>query len=60
MVVVPFFFMASAFLCFRGLDKASFVEKALPGAARVRKATGKQLKLYLIRAVLFLPVAVFW
>ncbi len=59
MVAVQFFFMDSALLCFRGLDKASFVEKALPGAARVRKTTGEQLKLYLIWTVLFLPVSVF-
>lgn len=58
-VAVPFFFMASAFLCFRGLDEASFVEKALPGAVRVRNTIGRLLKLYLIWTVLYLPVTAF-
>lgn len=58
-VAVPFFFMASAFLCFRGLDEASFAEKTLPGAVRVRKTIGRLLKLYLIWTVLYLPVTVF-
>ena len=44
-VAVPFFFMASAFLCFRGLDESSFADASLPGAARVRKTTGKLLRL---------------
>lgn len=58
-VAVPFFFMASAFLCFRGLDEVSFVEKTLSGAVRVRKTIGRLLKLYLIWTVLYLPVTVF-
>lgn len=58
-IAVPFFFLASAFLCFRGLDEASFADKALPGAARVRRTIGKLLRLYLTWTVLFLPVTVF-
>ena len=58
-IAVPFFFLASAFLCFRGLDEASFADKALPGAARVRRMIGKLLRLYLTWTVLFLPVTVF-
>ena len=58
-VAVPFFFMASAFLCFRGLNEASFAEKELPGAARVRKTIDKLLRLYLTWTALFLPVTVF-
>ena len=51
-VAVPFF-MASAFLRFRGLDEVSFVGKTLLGAVRVRKTIGRFLKLYLIWAVLY-------
>ena len=58
-IAVPFFFLASAFLCFRGLDEASFADKALPGAARVRRTIGKLLRLYLTWTVLFLPVTIF-
>lgn len=58
-VAVPFFFMASAFLCFRGLEEMSFVEKTLPGAVRVRKTIDRLLRLYLIWTVLYLPVTVF-
>lgn len=58
-VAVPFFFMASAFLCFRGLNEESFVEKTLTAAVRVRKTISRLLKLYLIWTVLYLPVTVF-
>lgn len=58
-IAVPFFFMASSFLCFRGLNEASFVEKTFSGAARVRKTIAKLLRLYLIWTVLFLPITIF-
>ena len=58
-VAVPFFFMASAFLCFRGLDESAFSEASSSGAMRVRRTTSKLLKLYLIWTVLYLPITVF-
>lgn len=58
-VAVPFFFIASAFLCFRGLDDSLFADALLPGSVRVRQTTVKLLRLYLIWSVLFLPVTVF-
>lgn len=56
---VPFFFIVSAFLCFRGFDESSFLERSSAGAIRVRKTTGKLLRLYLTWTALFLPVTVF-
>ena len=58
-LAVPFFFVASAFLCFRGLGELSFAEASLSGAERVRKTIGKLLRLYLTWTVIFLPVTVF-
>ena len=58
-LAVPFFFIASAFLCFRDLSGEDFVTADSRGAVRVRKTTGKLLRLYLIWTALFLPVTVF-
>ena len=58
-LAVPFFFIASAFLCFRSLNIDDFVAADTRGAVRVRKTIGKLLRLYLIWTVLFLPVTVF-
>lgn len=58
-VAVPFFFMASAFLCFRGLEEGSFTDGSLPGAVRVRKTMGKLLWLYFVWTAIYLPVTVF-
>ena len=58
-LAVPFFFIASAFLCFRGLSGEDFATAESRGAVRVRKTTGKLLRLYLTWTVLFLPVTVF-
>ena len=58
-VAVPFFFVASALLCFRGLDEGSFADGSLPGAVRVRKTTGKLLRLYFVWTAIYLPVTVF-
>lgn len=58
-VAVPFFFIASAFLCFRGLDAADFTDAGSAACRRIRKTAGKLLKLYLMWTVVFLPVSVF-
>ena len=58
-LAVPFFFIASAFLCFRGLSGEGFATAESRGAVRVRKTAGKLLRLYLTWTVLFLPVTVF-
>lgn len=58
-VAVPFFFIASAFLCFRGLDKSAFAEPSSYGAIRARKTISKLLRLYLTWTVIFLPVTLF-
>ena len=58
-LAVPFFFIASAFLCFRGLSGEDFATAESRGAVRVRKTTGKLLRLYLTWTILFLPVTVF-
>lgn len=36
-VAVPFFFLASGLLCFRGLDETSFNEASCTGAKRAKK-----------------------
>ena len=58
-LAVPFFFLASAFLCFRGLSYASFGEATLTGAERVRNTIVKLLRLYLIWTLLYFPITVF-
>lgn len=57
-VAVPFFFIASAFLCFRGLDEYAFINASYLGAVRVRKTIEKLLRLYLTWTLLFLPLTV--
>ena len=58
-VAVPFFFLASGFLCFRGLDELAFAKASFAGAKRVRKTIFKLLKLYLTWTLLFLPITIF-
>lgn len=58
-VAVPFFFIASAFLCFRGLNAADFADRGSAACARVWKTTKKLLRLYLTWTAVFLPVTVF-
>lgn len=58
-LAVPFFFIASAFLCFRGLKGEHFATADSRGSVRVRKTTGRLLRLYLTWTVIFLPVTVF-
>lgn len=58
-IAVPFFFIASAFLCFRGLDEGDFADASSRAAVRVRKTALKLLELYLIWTVLYLPITIF-
>lgn len=58
-LAVPFFFVASAFLCFRGLHKEDFTAADSKASVRVRKTTGKLMRLYLTWTALFLPITVF-
>lgn len=56
-VAVPFFFIASGFLCFRGLALREFEDGRSPASARVRGTIRKQLRLYAIWTALLLPLA---
>lgn len=58
-VAVPFFFIASGFLCFRGLSIKDFDTRSSAAAVRVRKNIRKQLSLYAIWTVVLLPLALF-
>ena len=58
-VAVPFFFIASGFLCFRGLALRDFGDGGSHASARVRGTICKQLTLYATWTVLFLPLALF-
>ena len=58
-IAVPFFFIASAFLCFRGLNEGDFGNVSSRASARVRKTALKFLKLYFIWTVLYLPITIF-
>lgn len=58
-VAVPFFFIASAFLCFRGLSEKDFSDSASRASLRVRKTAVKLLELYLIWTILYLPITIF-
>ena len=58
-LAVPFFFLASGFLCFRGLSYASFGEATFVGAERVRNTIVKLLRLYLIWTLLYFPITIF-
>lgn len=55
-VAVPFFFIASGFLCFRGVDPADFSDASSASARRVRATASKLLGLYLMWTAVFLPV----
>lgn len=56
---VPFFFIASGFLCFRGLTAEDFASEEARGAIRVRSTLVNQLRLYLTWTLLYLPVTIF-
>lgn len=58
-LAVPFFFVASAFLCFNGLAVEDFASADSRGSVRVRKTMGRLLRLYLTWTLLYLPVTVF-
>lgn len=58
-LAVPFFFLASGFLCFRDLNYASFDVGISTGTERVRNTIFKLLRLYLIWTLLYLPLTIF-
>lgn len=58
-VAVPFFFVASGFLCFKGLSTSDFGDSGSSAVARARGTIRKQLSLYAIWTVLLLPLALF-
>lgn len=55
-VTVPFFFIASSFLCFRGLRAAQFKECASAGSCRVRATISKFVWLYLAWFLAYIPI----
>lgn len=55
-VAVPFFFIASGFLCFRGLDLSSIMEQDSNASRRVRATIKKLAILYTTWFVLLLPL----
>lgn len=58
-VAVPFFFIASGFLCFRGLSASDVAGPDAPKLVRVRKTFLKLMRLYAIWTLVYLPVSVF-
>lgn len=56
-LAVPFFFIASSFLCFRGYRIGSSSDDTDRLLARIKKTQEKQLSLYVIWSVLLLPLA---
>lgn len=56
-VAVPFFFIASGFLCFRALASQDFRSETSNASVRVRETIRKQLALYATWAILLLPLA---
>lgn len=58
-VAVPFFFISSAFLCFRGLNIAQFSNSKSSACTRVRNTTKRLLQLYLIWTLIYIPVSLF-
>lgn len=58
-IAVPFFFIASAFLCFRGVDVGQFSDGESGACFRVRKTIKKLLMLYVAWTVIYIPVSLF-
>lgn len=58
-VAVPFFFLASGFLCFQGLDAGDFSDASSAASIRVRKTIFKLIRLYLTWTLLFLPLTIY-
>ncbi len=55
-VSVPFFFVASSFLCFRGLRPAQFQERISAGSCRVRSTISKFVWLYFAWFLIYIPI----
>ena len=58
-VAVPFFFIASAFLCFKGFNAVDFSVENSSACIRVRKTMRKLTRLYLVWTVIFMPISAF-
>ncbi|WP_165249370.1 acyltransferase family protein [Adlercreutzia sp. ZJ141] len=58
-IAVPFFFIASGFLCFKGLSVADVVGKGAPKLFRVKGTALRILRLYVIWMLVYLPVDAF-
>lgn len=60
-VAVPFFFVTSSFLCFRGVDLSEFAGpsgRGSAGARRARATIRKLLRLYVVWSLVYLPVTI--
>lgn len=55
-VSVPFFFVVSSFLCFRGLRPAQFQERISAGSCRVRSTISKFVWLYFAWFLVYIPI----
>lgn len=58
-IAAPFFFIASAFLCFCGLDATQFSDVESRACARVRKTIKKLMLLYSAWTLIYIPVSLF-
>lgn len=58
-IAVPFFFLASGFLCFQGLGAGDFRDVSSAAFIRVRKTIFKLIRLYVTWTLLFLPLTIF-
>jgi peptidoglycan/LPS O-acetylase OafA/YrhL len=57
-VAVPFFFIASGFLCFRKVDLDGFASAGSASASRVKDTALRQLRMYLAWTALYLPITI--
>ena len=55
-LAVPFFFIASGFLCFRKVSLNEFCSPDSPSSIRVRETIFRQLRMYLAWTILYLPI----
>ena len=58
-IAVPFFFLASGFLCFQGLGAGDFRDVSSAAFIRVRKTIFNLIRLYVTWTLLFLPLTIF-
>ncbi|MCT6782653.1 acyltransferase family protein [Collinsella aerofaciens] len=55
-ISVPFFFIASSFLCFRGLCVAQFQDRTSTGSCRARSTISKFVWLYCAWFIAYIPI----